>query len=380
MRGRVLTEECAVPVTDGLVLEGVMDPDTYGRSGQYFRLPYWLYWAGLVVIATVVMVVIEYFETPTLVPGIQFEDLFVFKLIGYGNLLLVASTVLYVTHLWFTSELVGRWASMLAGLGALASILALATRWIEIAWLHRPGHFALNSLYEMVALFGALTVVIYLVMERVYRTRAAGAFVMMIVLSAVIFQIWLASHESAIPGSHTRILRAYWMYAHVLGSFVGYGAFAIAAAMGLAYLVRTQSLGLGALARAVGIRSLPAPDRIERQMHRAVMLGFPVFALATALGSVWAYEAWGRYWAWDPKETWALFVCLIYATYFYFHYVNHWSGTRMAWWSIAGFAITVFCFLGVRTLWPGVHEAVPMVTQDGESQNWLAAMMFLMMP
>lgn len=357
-----------------------MDPDTYGRSRQFFRLPYWLYWAGLVVIATLVMVVIEYFETPTLVPGIQFEDLFVFKLIGYGNLLLVASTILYVTHLWFTSEIVGRWASLLAGLGALASILALTTRWVEIAFMDRPGHFALNSLYEMVALFGALTVVIYLVMERVYRTRAAGAFVMMIVLSAVMFQIWLASHETAIPGSHTRIFRAYWMYAHVLGSFVGYGAFAIAAAMGLAYLVRTQSLGLGALARAVGIRSLPAPKRIERQMHRAVMIGFPVFALATGLGSIWAYEAWGRYWAWDPKETWALFVCLIYASYFVFHYVNHWSGTRMAWWSIAGFAITVFCFLGVRIIWPGVHEAVPMVTQNDESRHWLAAMMFLIMP
>ena len=356
-----------------------MDPEIYGRSGQFFRLPYWLFWLGLVVIAVLGMLVIEYFETPALVPSIQFEDLFVFKLLGYGNLLLIASTVLYVCHLWFTSKLVGRWASLLAGLGALALILALATRWIEIYWLQRPGHFALNSLYEMVALFVALTVVIYLAMERVYRTREAGAFVMLIVLGAVLFQIWLASHETAIPGSHTRILRAYWMYAHVLGSFVGYGAFAVAFAMGVAYLVRTQSTGLGALARAAGIRSLPEPYRIERLMHRAIMLGFPVFAMATFLGAVWAYEAWGRYWAWDPKETWALMVCLIYASYFFFHYVNHWNGARMAWWSIAGFAISAFCFLGVRTIWPGVHEAVPMVAQE-ESVDLLGAMMLLVMP
>ena len=378
----MLVEEWGVPDTVGLVLkeEGIMDPDAYGRSRQFFKLPYWLYWVGLVVVAIAVMALVEYLETPTLVAGVQFEDLFVFKLIGYGNLLLIASTVVYVSHLWFTSEAVGRWASFLAGLGALASIIALTTRWIEIIWLQRPGHFAFNSLYEMVALFGALTVVIYLVMERVYRTRSAGAFVMLIVLGAVLFQIWLATKESAIPGSHTRILRSYWMHAHVLGSFVGYGAFAVAASMGLAYLVRSQAKDAGAAARAIGIRSLPAPERIESLMHHAIMLGFPVFALATVLGAFWAYEAWGRYWAWDPKETWAMLVCLIYASYFYFHYVNRWTGRRMAWWSIAGFAITVFCFLGVRAIWPGVHEAVPMVTEGKEPVISLTALMLSLMP
>lgn len=365
----------------GLVLEEnlIMDRQTCGRGGQFARLPYWLYWVGLAVASVAVMLVIEYFETPTLVPGVPFENLFVFKLIGYGNLLMIASTVLYVSHLWFVSESVGRWASLLAGLGALASILALTTRWIEVIWLHRPGHFVFNGLYEMVALFGALTVVIYLVMERVYRTRSAGAFVMMIVFGAVLFQVWLASNETALPGSHIRVLRSYWMHAHVLGSFIGYGAFAVAAAMAIAYLVGTQPQGIGALARAIGIRSLPMPERLERLMHHAIMLGFPVFAAATLLGAFWAYEAWGRYWAWDPKETWALMVCLIYATYFYFHYVNHWTGRRMAWWSIAGFAITVFCFVGVRIFWPGPHSAVPMAV-PGDAGASLRATLLAMLP
>ena len=366
----------------GLVVEecGIMDPESYGRSGQAMRLPAKLYWVAGIAFATIALLLVEYLETPALVNAIPFEDLFVFKLLGYGNLLLIASTVLYVGHLWFTSEFVGRWASLLAGLGALASLLALGTRWVEVFLLHRPNHFALNSLYEMVALFGALTVVIYLVMERVYRTRTAGAFVMLIVLSSVLFQIWLASNESAIPGSHTRILRAYWMYAHVLGSFVGYGAFAVAAAMAGAYLVRTQAEGVRGFARMAGIRSLPPAEGMERLMHRAVMLGFPVFSLATVLGAIWAYEAWGRYWAWDPKETWALFVCLVYASYFFFHYAKGWSGARMAWWSIAGFAITVFCFVGVRAIWPGVHEAVPMVSEGSNARPWLAVLMFRIMP
>jgi cytochrome c-type biogenesis protein CcsB len=218
-------------------------------------------------------------------------------------------------------------------------------------------------------------------MERVYRTRSAGAFVMLIVLGAVLFQVWLASKETAIPGSHIRILRSYWMHAHVLGSFVGYSAFAVAAAMGVAYLIRTQAQGVGAFARAAGVRTLPQPERIESLMHKAIMLGFPVFALATMLGAFWAYEAWGRYWAWDPKETWALMVCLIYATYFYCYYINHCTGRRMAWWSIAGFAITVFCFIGVRMIWPGQHSAVPMVGQDEALPiASLAARMLALMP
>jgi len=359
----------------------MMDRQPLGGSGAYRSLPSRVYWIGLAVVSIVLLAVIEYLETPTLIAGVQFEDLFVFKLIGYGNLLMIASTVLYVAHLWFSSEAVGRWASILAGAGALATILALATRWMETFWLHRPGHFALSSLYEMMALFGALTVVIYLVMERVYRTRAAGAFVMLIVLGAVLFQIWLATNEAAIPGSHTRVLRTYWMHAHVLGSFVGYGAFAVAAAMGAAYLIRSQTDCGAALARRLGMRSLPSQQQIQGVMHDAIKLGFPVFAVATILGAVWAYEAWGRYWAWDPKETWALAVCLIYASYFYFHYVHRWSGRRMAWWSMAGFAITVFCFLGVRVFWPGLHSGTAVaLDEEGSLHDVLAMLMTSALP
>ncbi|RZI42013.1 c-type cytochrome biogenesis protein CcsB [Herbaspirillum sp. HC18] len=318
-------------------------------SGQFRSVPSWWYWVVLFVACAGMLTLVEYFETPAMTGGAQFEDLFAFKLLGYGNLLLVGAAVLYVGHLWSASEVVGRCASGIAGFGAMASLLALTARWVETYLLQRPGHFAFSSLHEMVALFTTLTVIIYLVMERAYRTRSAGAFVMMIVFGAVMFQIWLAANEDALPGSHIRVLRSYWMHAHVLGSFIGYGAFAVAAAMGAAYLVRTRE-GRG------GLRSLPAPERIDGLMHNAIMLGFPVFTLATILGAIWAYQAWGRYWAWDPKETWALLVCLIYASYFYFHYVNRWSGRRMAWWSIAGFATTVFCFLGVRVFLHDLHS------------------------
>ncbi|HZW22972.1 hypothetical protein [Noviherbaspirillum sp.] len=133
----------------------------------------------------------EFLETPALVHGV----------LGFGNLLLIVSAVLYVSHVWFRSKAVGQWASLLAGLGAVASLLALAMGRIGSGW-------ALNPLYEMIALFGALTVLIYLTMERVYRTRAAGAFVMLVVMGAVLFQIRLAGNETAISGGQALMLRA----------------------------------------------------------------------------------------------------------------------------------------------------------------------------
>ena len=330
-------------------------------SGRFRSLPSWFWWTVVLGGIAAAVLLVEYLETPKLVPGIQFEDIFIFKLIGYGNLLLAGATALYLGHLSSGSDIVGRWASRVAGVGAFISLLALTIRWIETFLLERPGHFAFSSLYEMVALFGALTVIIYLFMERTYQTRSAGAFVMLIVFGGVIFQIWLAANEGTIPGGRFRVLKSYWMHAHVLGSFIGYGAFAVAAAMGAAYLVGIRRGG----------HSQSELARIDSFMHHAIILGFPVFALATILGAFWAYQAWGRYWAWDPKETWALAVCVIYASYFYFRYVNRWSVGRMAWWSIAGFAFTVFCFLGVRAFLHGLHSDVMAVLFDDDQVTTL---------
>lgn len=325
------------------------------------RRPYFrLHWIGWLIAVIALVGVSEYLEGRRVFAGFHLEERFLFDQISCANLLLIASTVLYVSHLWFTAQAVGRWASGLAAAGALITILALATDWIETYYLHRAGHVPLNSLYEVMALLNAITVVIYLVMERVYRTRAAGAFVMLIVFSAVLFQIWLAANGEALPERRMAALTTYWMHAHVLGTFIGYGAFAVAAAMGAAYLVRSRTDGSSRLF-GLSTRSLPELRRIDALMHLAILLGFPVFTVATILGVFWAYEAWGRYWAWEPKETWALIVWLTYASYFCFRDIGKWSGRRMAWWTIAGFGITVFCFLGAGALWPGLHSGVPVV-------------------
>jgi ABC-type transport system involved in cytochrome c biogenesis permease subunit len=81
-----------------------------------------------------------------------------------------------------------------------------------------------------------------------------------------------------------------------------------------------------------------------------------VFSLAVVLGSAWAYEAWGGYWSWDPKETWALIVWLVYGGYLHARLTHGWNGPRLAWWAILGFGVTLFCYLGVNMLLSGLHS------------------------
>ena len=323
-------------------------------GGQARSIPVVMFWFGLAIFGLCLIIIMEYLETKALRAGLPFGQLFSYQLVSYANLLLIGSTILYVSHLRFTSERVGRWASGFATAGAVCLMLGMLVRWIETYYLHRASQASIAGLYEVMSLFSAITVVIYLVMEKVYRTRSAGAFVMPIVVSAVLFEIWLVSNDQSAPDYRMPLVKSYWIHAHVLTNFIGYGAFAVAALMGIVYLLRHRAERQG-FTEGFTVRSLPELRSIDRMMHQAILLGFPLFTFATILGAISAYQVWGRFWAWDPKETWALIVWLTYAIYFYLRYVNQWCGVRAAWWVIIGFLITVFCFFGVNLLFSGLH-------------------------
>lgn len=332
-------------------------PSSSQSSGQSRALPAALCWIALFIVGLGLGLIgfMEYLETKKLTVDMPLEQLFSYKFISYANLLLIASTILYVAHLWFTARAVGRWATSLSTVGALGLVVGLVARGAETYFLHRTGRIPLTSLYEVMSLFSAITVLIYLVMERAYRTRSAGAFVMPIVTAAVLFEEWQVSNEQVIAGDHFSILQSYWVHAHVLANFIGYGAFAVAAAMGVMYLLRHNAENRR-LAQGFAMHVLPDLPSIDHLMHQAISLGFTMFSFATMLGIMSANEAWGRYWAWDPKETWTLIVWMTYASYFYLRYAKKWRGVRMAWWTIVGFVLTVFCFVGVNLFFTVLHS------------------------
>lgn len=308
---------------------------------------------ALILGGVLVMGIYESVEIALLNAGIRLEQPHTFKAVGYANLLLLVSTALYFVHLWRGPGLTGRLASVFATVGTVVLGLNLAMRWIETYYLHRPGHVPFNVLYEVLAAFSIATLIIYLVMERVYRTRTAGAFVMSIVMVAVLFQIWLTGTGQAVAGYRFPVLLSYWKYAHVLGNLIGVGAFAVAAAMGAACLSRHARMR--PRSSSFIAQTMPTAARLAHSMHFSIMVGFPAFTIATVLGAWWTYEIWGTYWAWRMQEILALAVWLIYASYFYFRHMRKWSDERMARWAILGFAAVLLLCLGVTVFWRGPH-------------------------
>ena len=162
----------------------------------------------------------------------------------------------------------------------------------------------------------------------------------------VAFTLWYSIERGAheiqplIPA-----LQSWWMKIHVPANFIGYGAFCMAAAFGVAELLTLR-----------GSKFLPDAAQIEEAMYKAIAVGFLFFTIATILGALWAADAWGRYWSWDPKETWAFIVWLNYAIWLHMRLVAGWRGKVLAWWAVIGLFITAFAFIGVNMFLSGLHS------------------------
>jgi cytochrome c-type biogenesis protein CcsB len=137
------------------------------------------------------------------------------------------------------------------------------------------------------------------------------------------------------------------MKLHVPANFIGYGAFSIAAMLGAAYLLA---------ARGILASRLPKLEVIDDVMYKVIAVGFAFFTIATILGAMWAADAWGGYWSWDPKETWALIVWLNYAAWLHIRLVKGLRGPMLAWWALVGLIVTTFAFLGVNMFLSGLHS------------------------
>jgi cytochrome c-type biogenesis protein CcsB len=295
--------------------------------------------------------------------------------------------------------------SKLAWVAVTLALVGSFVRWYE-SYLMGPdiGYIPVSNLYEVFILFAWLTAAYYLYYEDRYQTRRMGAFAMLIVAASVGFLLWYTlareAHEikPLVPA-----LQSWWMKVHVPANFVGYGTFAIAAMLAFAYLIKesvaetrwwklaplwllgvvlcfeplifrqgaieggisywAMYFGISALivggiltARRRIAARLPSLEVMDDVMYKAIAVGFAFFTIATILGALWAAEAWGGYWSWDPKETWALIVWLNYAAWLHMRLMKGLRGTVAAWWALVGLVITTFAFLGVNIFLSGLHS------------------------
>lgn len=296
-------------------------------------------------------------------------------------------------------------ASRLVWVAVTMALTGTMVRWFESYLLGADvGHIPVSNLYEVFIMFCWMTALFYLYFEAQYKTRSLGAFVMLIVSAAVGFLLWYTVARQAqeiqplVPA-----LKSWWMKLHVPANFIGYGTFALAAMVAFAYLIKQQAtetkwyrlaplwllgivlcfepivfrkssasglndywavyFGVSALIVAgilLGRRAiaekLPSFEVLDDVMYKSIAVGFAFFTIATVLGALWAAEAWGGYWSWDPKETWALIVWLNYAAWLHMRLMKGLRGTVAAWWALVGLAITTFAFIGVNMFLSGLHS------------------------
>ncbi|MCE1185160.1 MAG: c-type cytochrome biogenesis protein CcsB [Rhodocyclales bacterium] len=269
--------------------------------------------------------------------------------IMWMSALFFIATGAYLLGLLARSDFAERTGSVLTWCACTMGIAGLLVRWYESYLIGTDvGHIPVSNLYEVFVLFSIITGLLYLYYEERYATRRMGAFVLLVISAAVSFLLWYTFSRDAqeiqplIPA-----LQSYWMKVHVPANFIGYGAFALAAMIGVADLLARKGILAG---------RLPAPEVLDDVMYKAIAIGFAFFTIATILGALWAAEAWGTYWQWDPKETWAFIVWLNYAAWLHIRLTKGLRGAMLAWWAVIGLLVTAFAFVGVNMFLSGLHS------------------------
>jgi cytochrome c-type biogenesis protein CcsB len=277
----------------------------------------------------------------TNLPTFQSSNLLTFPLIGLAYALLWIATLAYVMHARTGRQWVGWLAS-----GITAMSWALLTGGLVVRSL-AAGHWPLTNRYEFAVCFVWAIMTVYLLLELSWHERRAGMFALVIALLVATYAVTRPSDERTIS-LLLPALRSAWLQIHVLSTLVGYGAFGVAAGLGLGRLPRRMSSNEGEQEGTA--KSLPPIEEIERTMERAVALGFPWLTLGILTGAIWAQNAWGRYWDWDPKETWALVTWLWYLLILHLRPLPGWRGRRLAGLVVVGFGVVLFTFVGVPWL------------------------------
>ncbi|QCB46747.1 c-type cytochrome biogenesis protein CcsB [Hydrogenophaga sp. PAMC20947] len=377
----------------------------------WFWRPLRLLMVGVTILS---LIGISLYQTPEGAADLARADhVFLLKyFLSSQSAILWMSVLFFMSTLFYWIGMATRAGSAFEGIGSrlawAAVTLALVgtmVRWYESHQIGVGiGHIPVSNLYEVFVLFCWLTATFYLYYEDHYQTRSMGAFVMLVVSAAVGFLLWYTVVREAhqiqplVPA-----LQSWWMKLHVPANFIGYGTFAIAAMLAFAYLIKQSAsesrwyklaplwiLGLVLCFEPIVFRTsaaekgssywfvyfgisllivggimfgrrriaerLPTFEVLDDVMYKAIAVGFAFFTIATVLGAFWAAEAWGGYWSWDPKETWALIVWLNYAAWLHMRLMKGLRGTVAAWWALTGLVITTFAFLGVNMFLSGLHS------------------------
>ncbi|MDI6783054.1 MAG: c-type cytochrome biogenesis protein CcsB [bacterium] len=229
--------------------------------------------------------------------------------------------------------------------GILIAGLALHTLAILIRGF-RGGYIPITNIYESLVFF-SWAIILFSILISI-RKQITILHLFVVPFAIIILMVGLFSLKDI--QSLNPALQSYWMIVHTGFGFFSYAAYTLACAIGLMYLFLEKEIKR----KKFGFfyRTLPPLETLDALNYFAVTIGFFLLTLCIITGALWAKDAWGRYWAWDPKETWSLATWLLYAIVLHIRYTATFRGRKVAYLSILGFGFIIFTFLGIGLLLP----------------------------
>lgn len=273
---------------------------------------------------------------------------------------------------------------------AIANLITaalLGARWIE------AGYFPISNLYESLFFLVWGVTTMHLVAEAMGRNRLVGTVTTPVAMGITAFAALRLPDAMQQSAPLVPALKSNWLMMHVSVMMLSYATLMVGSMLSVAFLVVTRGQAIELRGSSVGtgsyrikdnttsrsqpslastgstlvlestgtevglsLQRLSLADTLDNLSYRIIGLGFPLLTIGIISGGVWANEAWGSYWSWDPKETWALITWLTFAAYLHTRITRGWQGRRPAWLAAAGFVVVWICYLGVNLLGKGLHS------------------------
>ncbi|GAA4756170.1 c-type cytochrome biogenesis protein CcsB [Modestobacter marinus] len=240
---------------------------------------------------------------------------------------------------------------------ALTLVGALAQAGVLIGRSVAAGRVPWGNMYEFATAAVLVGVVAYLVLAmRMPALRRIGVFVLgPTVIALVLIGLYLYAESGPLVAA----LRSNWLVVHVSAAILSFGVFIVSGVASALYLVavRRERSSLTTGSRSAGWADrLPSAATMDQVAHRTAIFGFPIWTFAVIAGAIWAESAWGRFWGWDPKETWAFISWALYAAYLHARTTAGWRGRPAAWTNLVALASLVFNLLFVNLVSTGLHS------------------------
>lgn len=263
-----------------------------------------------------------------------------------------AATVMFAVGVTFSRDSVTRWAVWVSLAGLVFQAASLGIRWARL------GHGPYLGFYEVAnALVLCVVAFFVIVAWRNPRLAPAGIAVMPVAL----LLLGGAMLDSKVGVPITAKLASYWLFVHVTFANLAFAAFAVSFGCAIAWVIRDRS-NEGKWAKRLA--KMPAQEVLENTTVRFVLLGFLFWGIMIATGAIWANEAWGHYWSWDPIETWSLIVWLIYAVFLHVRFTLKWQGERLAWFAIVAMPLALFALIGIPLAFNTPHAGIGGLGKD----------------